>query len=202
MFTRSTPNVSSRHRAIPSLPVWPLPALHGRHPVVIPQDHPEVTGVNLAYAREGAGDLIVTYPLHGENGTAEHFMPDRVPVFAVRDGSITYAAKDGHTHSMVIDHGNGWSTYYANLEHMFARPTSKRARRRLDYVRAGDVLGFVGAPVPGVFKQLRFELWTLDEDDELSPVDPRGELTRWRVLPWHQDARITTTESDDPQVAA
>ncbi len=201
MFTQSASNtnvsVPSRPRA--SLPVLPLPAMHGRVPVIINAGHYDVVGVELAYPRDGVADLITTYPLNSPNGTATHFMPERVPAFAVRDGSITFAAKEGNGHALLVDHGNGWATYYDNLEHMFARPTDKRARRRLDRVKAGDILGYVGAPWPGGFKRLRFELWALDEDGELSAVDPRGEMTRWRVMPW-DDTRIAT--SSEPQVAA
>jgi hypothetical protein len=63
-------------------------------------------------------------------------------------------------------------------------------------VHAGDVLGYVGAPMPGAFKRLHFGLWLRDEADDFEPIDPRAELSRWMVLPWSQ---LSTAES---QVAA
>lgn len=172
---------------VPSLPVFPLPVLHGRQAVPIDLDDDD-TEVELAYPRDGVGDLVPTYGLNCPNGTGDHFMPDRVPVFAVRDGEITYAAKEGHAYAMVIDHGNGWATFYGHLEHMFASETTIKGRRRCTQrVKAGDILGWVGSPNERGFKRLRFELWTFDEDGELSAVNPRGELSRWRALPWSED---------------
>ena len=40
-------------------------------------------------------------------------------------------------------------------------------------MRAGDVIGYVGAPAPGAFKRLYFELWQRDRDRLFVPVDPR-----------------------------
>jgi len=156
-------------------------------PVPIDPADDDDTEVELAYPRDGVGDLFPTYGLNCPNGTGDHFMPDRVPVFAVRDGEITYAAKEGHAYAVVVDHGNGWATFYGHLEHMFASETKTKGRRYTERVKAGDILGWVGAPNERGFKRLRFELWTIDEDGELSAVNPRGELSRWRVLPWEDE---------------
>ncbi|HLL24955.1 MAG TPA: M23 family metallopeptidase [Kofleriaceae bacterium] len=58
---------------------------------------------------------------------------------------------------------------------------------RTQYVRAGDTIGYVGAPEPGAFKQLHFELWERDLDRHFVPVDPRAHLASWTLLE-HSDA--------------
>ena len=147
-------------------------------------------GIELAYQRANTTDLLTTYPIDSPNGTSRHFMPDMMPAFAVRDGVIVYAGKQQHSHTVVIDHLNGWATYYANLEFMFALPTSDRARRSTARVKAGDVLGYVGSPNPVAFKCLHFELWKREKDCHFAPVDPTQEMVMWSLLPW-TDARLT-----------
>lgn len=183
-----------------SPPVWPMPALNGRAPVVIPSN-PKSPGIDLAYQRANVHDLMATYPVGTPNGTARHFMPNMMPAFAVRDGVIMYAGKQAHGHAVVVDHRNGWATYYANLEFMFAIPTSQEPRRALARVKAGDVLGYVGAPAPGAFKCLHFELWKRDEESHFNAIDPSNEMSSWLVLPW-SDARLTPVEADAADKAA
>ena len=150
-----------------SNPVWPLPSLDGRSPVIIPATS-KTPGVDIAY---------------------EHATPGPMPALAVADGVIAYAGKQLYGYAMVIDHDNGWSTYYAHLEHMFAMPT--RPRGRTERVRAGDVLGHIGAATPGETRCLHFELWRLGSDFHFEAIDPRRYMSSWLVVPW-----------DEQQVAA
>src|SRR5262245_29382617 len=120
-----------------SPPVWPLPSLEGREPAII-EHETKIPGLDLAYERAHATELVATFPVDSPNGSAQHFMPSSIPAFAVADGVITYAGKQHHGYAMVIDHRNGWASYYANLEHMFARPTNRAPRTRNEKVKAGD----------------------------------------------------------------
>ena len=95
----------------------------GREAVVADGDA-LVPGLDLAYERTDADDLVTAYPIDSENGSAKHFMPNLVPAFAVSDGVISYAGKQPHGYAIIIDHRNGWASYYANLEHMFATVTN------------------------------------------------------------------------------
>lgn len=190
MIDLKTTNTRQLSRT-PSPPVWPLPSLNGRAPEVIARG-PKFPGLDLAYAREHDHDLIAKYPI-GANGSVTHFMPDMMPAFCVGDGVISYAGKQSHGHSLVVDHCNGWATYYANLEHMFALTTT-RGRARRERVKAGDVLGYIGAAVLGEMKCLHFELWKLGEDSHFEPVESLGHMRSWRVLPW-TDERLTPTEA-------
>ena len=176
--------------------VWPLPSLNGRDPVVV-ECYSETRGaLDLAYARLDEDDLRMTYRPGSANGTGAHFMPNLMPAFAVQEGSIAFASKN----SIILDHGNGWATHYANLEHVFARPTRDRAPRRAERVKAGDVLGYVGAPLPGQFKRLQFALWRLDDDCHYAPLDPMPKLRDWLVLPWTDNSK-TPTEVALPKAA-
>jgi len=160
----------------------PLPKLHERAPVNIHDPSLGHRGVDLAYARTRPHDLVLQYPPDTEHGTVEHFMPRWVPVFAVHDGSITYAGPLGAAWSVVIDHDNGWASQYGNLEHLFVTPTSRSMHRAR--ARAGDVLGYVGAARPGMFKSLHFELWTGDDARGFQDIDPMRHISKVLPLPW------------------
>ena len=190
----------SRNTEPASPPVWPMPTLNGRAPVVI-SSNPKSPGLDLAYQRANVSDLLATYPVDSANGTARHFMPNMMPAFAVRDGVITYAGKQAHGYAVMVDHRNGWATYYTNLEFMFATPTNREPQRVPARVKAGDVLGYIGAPAPGAFKCLHFELWKRDEESHFVAVDPGDEMSSWLVLPW-TDERLTPVEPAINQKAA
>ncbi|MFT3693841.1 MAG: M23 family metallopeptidase [Kofleriaceae bacterium] len=164
--------------------------LNGRAPVQLVTSG-KSAGIDLAYQRANAGELIDTYPVGSANGTARHFMPNMMPAFAVRDGVISYAAKQSCGHAIIVDHQNGWASYYANLEFMFAAPTGERSRRASARVKAGDVLGYIGAPQPGNFKCLHFQLWKRDDGGgHFEPVDTSQEMAMWSFVPW-TDPRLT-----------
>src|SRR5690242_13256151 len=86
-------------------PVWPLPALNGREPVVLETDKAS-RGIELAYTRADKDDLIKECPPGTPNGTATHFTPQMAAALAMDDGVITYAGRLGHAYAMIIDHGN------------------------------------------------------------------------------------------------
>ena len=150
-----------RHNLRP--PVWPLPSLTGSTPIVVPSD-PKCAGLELAYA-----DILV---------------PDMTPAFAVGDGIITYAGKQLHGYAIVIDHKNGWASYYANLQHMFALPTNRGTRARAERVKTADVIGTIGAAMPEAPRRLHFELWRLGPHGHYEPVDALAIMRGWLVLPW------------------
>lgn len=183
---------TSRSRSRSSRPVWPLPSLDGRPPVVVATEL-KSSGVDLAYARAYSGELLASYPI-GAHGSPTHFMPEHLPAFAVADGEVTYAGRHAHSFSMIIDHCNGWASYYTNLGHMFARPTRERSQLRSQRVKAGDVLGYVGATSPDGLVCLHYELWQLGRDRRFVPVEALPHMRSWLLLPW-TDERLTPHES-------
>ena len=164
--------------------VWPLASINGRAPVVLDAGRADLREVDLAYPRIDTTDAVATCPIGTPNGTATHLMPAMTPAFAIDGGEITFAGRFGHGFGIVINHGNGWASHYANLQAIVAICTDL-CRPRAQYVRAGDSIGYVGAREPGAFKQLHFELWELDRDRIFVPVDPRRHFATWAVLQHH-----------------
>ncbi len=161
-------------------PVWPLAALNGREPVVLATGIRH-DGIELAYARVDADDAIESCPPGSPNGTHTHVMPHMTAALSFDDGEIMFAGRHGHGYGILINHNNGWGSYYANLEAIVAIRTDLY-RHRTQYVRAGDVIGYVGAPSPGAFKRLYFELWQRDRSQVFAPVDPRARLAESKLL--------------------
>ncbi len=164
-----------------SQPVWPLAALNERAPVVLATAGDKSRGNELAYPRVDPCDAIENCPPGSVNGTETHVMPHMTAALSVDDGEITFAGRHGHGYGIIIDHHDGWASYYANLEAIVAIRTDLY-RPRAQHVRAGDVIGYVGAPSPGTFKRLYFELWQLDRSRVFVPVDPRTRLAESKVL--------------------
>ncbi len=167
-----------------TMPVWPLAALNGREPVVFDSTSKNPRGIELAYPRVGATDAVANCPPGTPNGTETHVMPHMTSALTIDDGEIMFAGRHGHGYGMIINHGNGWASHYANLEAIVAVRTDLY-RPRAQYVRAGDVIGYVGAPSAGEFKRLYFELWQLGRDRHFVPVDPRKQLAEWKLLEHH-----------------
>ena len=165
-------------------PVWPLPRCEERAPIVI---HDGATGIKLAYAREHESELVDLYPPGTRNGSLRHFMPDSTPVFAVSDGVVVYCGPQSYGHALVIDHLNGWATYYADLEGVVAASTSRRPPPPRQRVTTGDVIGHVGGFGPEALLALHFELWKRDDNFVYQPVPPNDEMQEWRVLPWSSE---------------
>ena len=164
--------------------VWPLAALNGREPVVLDTAGSKQRGIELAYPRVGANDASANCPIGTPNGTATHILPAMTPAMAVDDGVITYAGRLGHGFGIVVDHGDGWASHYANLEALVAIRTDLN-RPREQHVRGGDAIGYIGAPSPGAFKRLYFELWQSDHLRHFVPVDPRVHFADWKLLQHH-----------------
>jgi murein DD-endopeptidase MepM/ murein hydrolase activator NlpD len=111
-------------------------------------------------------------------------MPNLTPALAVADGVITFAGNQERGHALVINHNNGWASFYSGLATLFVQATM-RSRARLEHVVAGGVLGYVGDGA------LHYELWKLDDERHFEPVgDTLAHMQSWLVLPWN-DNRFT-----------
>lgn len=152
------PTASSPAR--PHAWVWPLPRLDGIAPSIVAA-HPDA--VELGYPERSSALGLV-------------------PVFAAHDGVIAYATGAGASPTVCIDHPDGWSTQYAELEHLLTAPVDRFRRRRKPRVRAGDVLGHARRAT----LRLRFGLSRLT-DDEPRAIDPAALLPRWSILPWFDE---------------
>ena len=166
--------------------VWPLAAINGRAPVVLDARCADLRGIDLAYPRMNITDASMSCPIGTPNGTIMHLMPPMTAALAIDGGEITFAGRLGNGFGIIINHGNGWASHYANLQAIVAIRTDLY-RPSAQYVRAGDAIGYVGAPTPDAFKRLHFELWERDRDRVFVPVDPRPHLASW-TLRQHHDA--------------
>ncbi len=166
--------------------VWPLASVNGRAPVVLDARCADLRGIALAYPRMDITDASTSCPIGTPNGTITHLMPAMTAALAIDAGVITFAGRLGHGFGIIINHGNGWASHYANLQAIVAIRTDLY-RSRDQHVRAGEAIGYVGAPEPDAFKCLHFELWERDRDRVFVPVDPRPHLASW-TLRHHYDA--------------
>jgi murein DD-endopeptidase MepM/ murein hydrolase activator NlpD len=171
--------------------VWPLPSWSGYPPAIsdgfgtwrtdASGKRIQHMGVDLMYARRGARDQVAAFPPRTAHGSAGSFMPDAVPVLAVRDASVWSAAKTSRGYAVVLDHGPPWATFYQHMSEMFVEATQRgRSGQR---VRAGDVLGYVGAdPLDGEgLMHLHFEVWY--RGGPSAAIDPTPLMRSWLVLP-------------------
>lgn len=166
--------------------VWPLASINGRAPVVFDARCAELRGVDLAYPRFDTTDAIAGCPIGSPNGTVTHLMPAMTPALAIEGGEIMFAGRFGNGFGVIINHGNGWASHYANLQTVVAIRTDLY-RPRAQYIRAGDTIGYVGSRESNAFKSLHFELWQRDLERVFVPVDPRPHLATWKLVE-HFDA--------------
>jgi hypothetical protein len=170
---------------MPSFAGWvvPVPTI-GDRPVVVSNpfhadnDAHQHLGVDLMFRRRDARDLVATYAPKTPNGTAMFFMPDGISALAASGGAVSFADMTSMGNSVIIQHPNGWATYYTHL--------SSLAVKRGELARAGQPLGTIGvSPLDGEhLKHLHFELWR--GGTRSGAVDPTAFLATWmRVTsPW------------------
>lgn len=155
-----------REQAAP--PVWPLPMLNDSKPIIVGNGE-RWHSVNLGYASR-----IAPSPL--------------VPVFAVGNGEVSLAT-DLH---VGIHHRNGFETHYAKLAHVIMKPCTARTRRK-QWVRAGEVIGFIaaGAVMP-------FEIWQRGRGYVYRTVNVAPHVQCWSYVRWTGNAMTT----EQPRMAA
>ncbi len=138
-------------------------------------------GVDIMYRRLNAADQREQYPPRTKHGSTNYFMPDAVPVLAVKDAKVWSAGRTARGYAVVLDHGQPWASFYQHLSEMFIQPTQRGKSGQ--HVRAGDVIGHVGAdPLDGEgLMHLHFELWHLGAHE--SAIDPAPLMKTWIIAP-------------------
>lgn len=140
-----------------------------------------------------SGRDVLTSKCASRHDTVDIGYPDRssspgfVPVFAAHDGVIAYAGTANGSPTVCLDHTGGWSTQYADLEHVLALSTDRFRRRRKTRVRAGDVLGHARRSS----LRVRFGLAQLGESG-WRIADPTELMHTWSVLPWFDEPTSRT----------
>ena len=128
-------------------------------------------GVDLMYRRRDARDLIAAFPAGTRGGTRLFFMPEGVPALAASAGVVTFANTTPVGNTVIVQHPNGWATYYTHLATL--------AVRRGASVRAGQSIGTIGASPEDAahLRHLHFELW--NGGTRSGAVDPAPHLAAW-----------------------
>ena len=174
-----------------SLWVWPLPRWNGYEPAIsdgfgsmrtdAQGKQVKHLGVDVMYPRANGNDQRDRYPPRSKHGSRNHFMPDAVPVLAVRDAEVWSAGMTPRGYTVVLDHGPPWASYYTHLAEMFVQPTKRGQSGQR--VRAGDIIGHVGAdPLDGEgLMHLHLELWYRGARE--AAIDPAPLMATWVVAP-------------------
>jgi hypothetical protein len=137
---------------------WPLLKLGDREPIVL-AEHINGTrrGIDLGYESRPYDAAL------------------HVPVFAVQSGEVMFCAETTTGFAVSLRHvGTEWATFYGHLSKVFVADTETPPRRRVEWVRAGDVIGYAAkTPI-----HVRFELvkWTADG---FAAIDPKPGMASW-----------------------
>ncbi len=184
-------------------PVWSSPSLETNatwiYPVPTLDDRPAVIsnpfaadkhlGADIMFRRRDARDLISVYPPRSTNGSKLFFMPDGVPALAASAGTVTFAALTPVGNTVIVQHANGWTTYYTHLATV--------AVSKGQAVTAGEALGTVGASPkdPAHLAHLHVELWK--GRTRSTATDPAPYLDAWArvTLPWASSTLVATAVS-------
>lgn len=163
---------------------WPVPDLitadGTRYPAVVTHEfeglaHP---GVDVMYQRKKPEDMPA-YPPNGKAkdgittvATAKFFAPVDTPILAARDAKVwsVLPSTNGNGIFVVLDHGPPWATMYGHLSSStLPIMTPEQAKQNPRTVKAGDVIGIMGAglnkdPAKGLvdgqhLRHLHFEAW-------------------------------------------
>lgn len=145
--------------------IWPLPRLDGVAPCILPSRFGHLRSDGIAIGYPGRSSF-----------------PGLVPVFAAQDGVIARAGTSLEGAALSIDHADGWSTHYAELALLLARPTDRSRRRHRERVRAGDVIGHASRSRLRIW----FGLSRLTAGTSIAH-DPAQRLPAWGMLPWFGD---------------
>jgi murein DD-endopeptidase MepM/ murein hydrolase activator NlpD len=114
------------------------------------------------------GPVYSRFGARGEDGWhagIDITAPDGTPVRAARDGTVTFAGRQGrYGRLVVLEHGDGVTSWYAHLDEAQARVGRP--------VRRGDVIGTSGRSGNATGPHLHFEIRVAG-----NPVDPLPFLT-------------------------
>lgn len=160
--------------------VWPMPVLRDRRMPVISDgwgsgrdgNSRKHRGVDVMYKRPARVSLERA---KAEHGSIAYEVPNGTPVLAARAGKVWSLGHSEYGHSVILDHGKPWATFYQHLQ--------GHSVRKGDLVRAGQVLGLCGhgeKPGDGGIRHLHFAVWK--GGGEEAAIDPQAMMGAWQRL--------------------
>lgn len=175
--------------------VWPLASVRVRGNLYRPAVTDGFTsrrgarlhaGLDIAFLRRNAGDLVDLFPPGTPGGGRSWFSPEHVPVLAARAGRVWSVEKQPRGWAVVLDHSKPFATFYTHLETPSLALHQKGVNVNTGqptYVKAGDVLGFMGYDPtdPERVRHLHFAVWHEGTDDQ--SVDPSDAMKAWPYPP-------------------
>lgn len=114
-----------------------------------------------------------SYPGGEKNTGINIAAPDREPIRAAADGTVSYAGNElrGYGNLVLIKHDGGYITAYAHADHFVVD--------KGQWVTKGQVIGYVGTTGDVRVPQLHFEVRRGNHGE--TPVDPRQVLGSMQV---------------------
>lgn len=134
----------------------------------------EVSSENLSFALPTEGQVTSHFGMrknpvahgHSHHDGMDFAMPIGTPIKAAEDGKVVHSGpKGGYGHTVVLDHGNGYTSLYAHQ--------SKTLLQEGAVVKKGEVIGLSGNSGRSTGPHLHFEVRKGDQ-----PIDPKGFLEK------------------------
>ncbi|MEO5922639.1 MAG: M23 family metallopeptidase [Bryobacteraceae bacterium] len=136
----------------------------------------------------GVGPRMVTVRVKNKNGTVstrrivsrskpKHYGVDMMAakgtdVHAVADATVAFSGRQsGFGNVVILDHGNGYKTYYAHLSKI--EPTAKKGAM----ISRGELIGLVGSTGHSTAPHLHFEV--RQNNNYIDPFDESHQLDFW-----------------------
>jgi murein DD-endopeptidase MepM/ murein hydrolase activator NlpD len=103
--------------------------------------------------------------------------PKGTPIHAVADGKVVFRGRSsGFGNLVIVDHGHGYTTYYAHM--------SKIEAQLGDIVPRGQEIGLVGSTGRSTAPHLHFEV--RQNNKYIDPQDKDHQLDFWLLTPQDQ----------------
>jgi len=150
---------------------------------------PSVTSMRRSVAvktRKKSGTRTVIRPLivKGQHTGIDFSASRGTPIVAVADGEIMYASiSGGYGKLIIVDHGNGYHTYYAHLS-AYASEIKPGT-----LVRRGEEIGYVGSTGFSTGPHLHFEI--RKEGQYIDPAIKKNKLQYWTLDISEQSKMLT-----------
>ena len=119
----------------------------------------------LSWPLKAIPKISRNFSLRSPHDGIDIMAPMNLEIFSAHEGYIVYAGNgyNGYGNLIILDSGQGWSTFYAHLNRIFVKEGI--------FVQRGDIIGTIGMTGKTSGPHLHFEL-----RKNKMPVDPKRYL--------------------------